>query len=191
MGKKRIGQLENGLLTSPNDKLIFENTRGETKSVTYGSITGSSIDVISQSDRVLLQNGVSGLIGYLTYAALIGYIFGSTVRPGSGIRIAMASDASGLHPEISSFVNVSALFTLTADDWSENTGYFEQSIWTDLDENKRYIVDNTLSETPLWKQHGVYVHSILADNNRIVFRCETKPEASLSFKLVSMNAVYL
>lgn len=100
MADKTIGQLDSGQLTSPNDKLIFENANGETKYTTYGGLIPYIGEITSPGDMLLFRRSSDGMYSSVAYATLIQKIFGSTVNAGTGISITMTSDAQGVHPVI-------------------------------------------------------------------------------------------
>ena len=201
MADKKISELESGQLTSPTDKLIFESASGSTKYVTVGALSGSQLN-ITPMDKILLQSGSTGTIGNIPLGAV-----GMTpvLDLSNGDSILIRSGTSSLPVNISYpvflqlirqavAVNVSALYTVGsgAYTWYEISGGggYECQVYCRYESGKRYTIDITPSETPVWRQNGVYVYAYPSESDsNLYLRCETVP-GSITFRIVTMDAVF-
>ena len=190
MTDKKIGELTEGTFSSGGDKLIFETSGGETRKLLLGNFAASDMSgSYTPSDRILIQK--NGVPGYLIIGS-IGGITQSALNSGDVILFKRNGKFEGIaYGALLGLLNseylptVSGVKTLAADSWEENTGFYKQDCYLDVDTAKRNVVDITASEAPLWREHGIYAYSQSAD--KITFRCESVPSGDLTFRLTSFK----
>lgn len=106
MADKTIGELENSQITSADDKLIFENSSGETKNVKYkdlfarNNLTSPFADI-----GFIMKDYQTGDVGNYSFPGMMAQIFMTTVVAGTGISITGQSTAEGFIPTISCTVS--------------------------------------------------------------------------------------
>lgn len=204
MADKKISELESGQLTSPNDKLIFESASGSTKYVAVGALSGSQLNITSM-DKILLQSGSTGTIGNIPLGA-VGMTPVSGLSNGDSILIRSGTSSLPMNITYTVFLDqikqailpkVSALYTVSKDSgvytWSEisSGGGYECKVYCQYVSGKRYTIDITPSETPIWRQNGVYVYAYPSESSGILhLKCETKPGSDITFRIVTMDAVF-
>ena len=128
MADKTIGELTNSAITSASDKLVFEDSNGETKNVTVSQLFGRNNITSAWANRAFCMRDITtGDIGNISFPSMIAQIFMSTLAAGTGISITGQSTAEGFVPTISCTVQSSGTtwyFGSTAPVSAENGDYW-------------------------------------------------------------------